>query len=147
MVQPNRGLQRSSGIIRQFSAFAIALSLGSCTSKPPETSPASSQKQLQIVTTFIPMTDFTKAVAGDRATVTQLYWNTPSYGLMRFGAQQSYSVGNYSRSTGAPRSVPATRSSSKRFRILPHSALGHGRFFAVPRSNWKSLILSSPTRA
>ena len=75
MVQPNRGLQRSSGIVHQFSMFAmtaIAVSLGSCTSRAPETSPAASQKQLQIVTTFIPITDFTKAVAGDRATVTQL---------------------------------------------------------------------------
>jgi zinc transport system substrate-binding protein len=48
---------------------AISLTLGSC-AKPPATTPVS--KQLQIVTTFIPITDFTKAVAGDRAQVTQL---------------------------------------------------------------------------
>ena len=75
MVQPNIGLQRSSGIVHQFSMFvlmAIAISLGGCASKAPETSPTSSQKQLQVVTTFIPITDFTKAVAGDRAQVTQL---------------------------------------------------------------------------
>jgi zinc transport system substrate-binding protein len=75
MVQPNIGLQRSSGIVHQFSMFvmmAIAISLGGCASKSPETSPTSSQKQLQVVTTFIPITDFTKAVAGDRAQVTQL---------------------------------------------------------------------------
>ena len=48
---------------------AISLTLGSC-AKPPVTTPV--PKQLQIMTTFIPITDFTKAVAGDRATVTQL---------------------------------------------------------------------------
>jgi zinc transport system substrate-binding protein len=48
---------------------AISLTLGSC-AKPPATTPT--PKQLQIMTTFIPITDFTKAVAGDRATVTQL---------------------------------------------------------------------------
>jgi zinc transport system substrate-binding protein len=48
---------------------AISLTLGSC-AKPPTTTPT--PKQLQIVTTFIPITDFTKAVAGDRAQVTQL---------------------------------------------------------------------------
>ena len=48
---------------------AISLTLGSC-AKPPATTPVS--KQLQIMTTFIPITDFTKAVAGDRAQVTQL---------------------------------------------------------------------------
>lgn len=59
---------------------AIAVSLGSCASNAPTTSsespqvqasPTSTQK-LVVVTTFIPMTDFTKAVAGDRAEVTQL---------------------------------------------------------------------------
>jgi zinc transport system substrate-binding protein len=48
---------------------AISLTLGSC-AKPPATTPT--PNQLQIMTTFIPITDFTKAVAGDRATVTQL---------------------------------------------------------------------------
>jgi zinc transport system substrate-binding protein len=48
---------------------AITITLGSC-AKPPATTPIS--KQLQIMTTFIPITDFTKAVAGDRAQVTQL---------------------------------------------------------------------------
>lgn len=75
MVQPNLELQRSSGIVHQFSMFvmmAIVVSLGSCTSNAPVTTPASSQKKMQVVTTFIPITDFTKAVAGDRAQVTQL---------------------------------------------------------------------------
>jgi zinc transport system substrate-binding protein len=48
---------------------ALAFTLGSCT-KPPATTPV--PRQLQIMTTFIPITDFTKAVAGDRAQVTQL---------------------------------------------------------------------------
>jgi zinc transport system substrate-binding protein len=48
---------------------AIAITLGSC-AKPPATT--STPKQLQIMTTFIPITDFTKAVAGGRAQVTQL---------------------------------------------------------------------------
>jgi zinc/manganese transport system substrate-binding protein len=58
---------------------AIALSLGSCASNAPTTNSESPQaqssspaKRLVVVTTFIPITDFTKAVAGDRAEVTQL---------------------------------------------------------------------------
>ncbi|QKD83162.1 zinc ABC transporter solute-binding protein [Thermoleptolyngbya sichuanensis A183] len=59
-------------------ASAIALGLGSCTtastsnnaeSQPPT---AADTPELRVVTTFIPMTQFTKAVAGDRAEVTQL---------------------------------------------------------------------------
>jgi zinc transport system substrate-binding protein len=65
-------LQRSR-IIASWSSVifisAITITLGSC-SNPPATTPVS--KQLQIMTTFIPITDFTKAVAGDRAQVTQL---------------------------------------------------------------------------
>ncbi|MBR8839154.1 MAG: zinc ABC transporter substrate-binding protein [Stigonema ocellatum SAG 48.90 = DSM 106950] len=82
MVRLKRGLQRSSGIVRWLSVVvvtAIAVSLGSCGSNGPSTNSGSSQaqsatsrKQLQVVTTFIPITDFTKAVAGDRAQVTQL---------------------------------------------------------------------------
>jgi zinc/manganese transport system substrate-binding protein len=44
--------------------------LESCTSKAPSSN--SEPKELQVVTTFIPITDFTKAVAGNRAQVTQL---------------------------------------------------------------------------
>ncbi len=74
------GLQRTNGIVRQLSmVVAIAVSLGSCASNTPITNGASPQAQsansrtyLQVVTTFIPITDFTKAVAGDRAQVTQL---------------------------------------------------------------------------
>ena len=70
MTNLKNGLQRS---IRQLSVVvvsALAFSLGSCTSNT--TAINSSSKQLQVVTTFIPITDFTKAVAGKRAQVTQL---------------------------------------------------------------------------
>ncbi len=85
MVRLKTGLQRSNGIVRQLSVVvvtAIAVSLGSCTSNTPSTNSgfpqaqsATSRKQLQVVTTFIPITDFTLAVAGDRAQVTQLLPN------------------------------------------------------------------------
>lgn len=55
----------------------IALGLGSCTAssttseaESPET--AASEDVLQVVTTFLPITQFTTAVAGDRAEVVQL---------------------------------------------------------------------------
>jgi zinc/manganese transport system substrate-binding protein len=60
---------------------AIALALGSCTTPTPPTSEtesseadvaATSDEPLQVVTTFLPITQFTNAVAGDRAEVTQL---------------------------------------------------------------------------
>ena len=63
-------------------ASLLALGLGSCgpTATSPNESPetnnetaeATSQEELQIVTTFLPMTHFTKAVVRDRAEVTQL---------------------------------------------------------------------------
>lgn len=61
-------------------ASAIALGLGSCATTPAPSSSESPQAQaspatddqLKIVTTFLPITQFTKAVAGDRAEVTQL---------------------------------------------------------------------------
>lgn len=65
---------------------AIATALSSCASNStsstipttpqaqvsPEVAPASPESDLQVVTTFIPITQFTKAVVGDRAEVTQL---------------------------------------------------------------------------
>ncbi len=76
MVNLKMGLQRSRGIVRQLSVVvvtAIAVSLGSCASNgSPQAQSATGRKELQVVTTFIPITDFTKAVAGDRAQVTQL---------------------------------------------------------------------------
>jgi zinc/manganese transport system substrate-binding protein len=63
-------------------AGLLALGLGSCgpSANSPnqaqetnnETAEATSQEELQIVTTFLPMTHFTKAVVRDRAEVTQL---------------------------------------------------------------------------
>lgn len=61
-------------------ASGLAIGLGSCapTSAPSgsespqaQASPAANE-ELQVVTTFLPITQFTKAVAGDRAEVTQL---------------------------------------------------------------------------
>lgn len=56
---------------------AIAFGLGSCTApsatseaESPDT--AASEEALQVVTTFLPITQFTNAVAGDRAEVVQL---------------------------------------------------------------------------
>ncbi len=62
-----------SGLVTGVTA-AIALSLSSCTSAPEATSSEASPPDdtLQIITTFVPITNFTMAVAGDRAQVTQL---------------------------------------------------------------------------
>ena len=51
----------------------IAFGLGSCTSNS-QTTDAERQdaSELQVITTFLPITQFTQAVAGDRAQVTQL---------------------------------------------------------------------------
>lgn len=76
-------LKPSSNVVRRLSIIVmstIALSLGSCAANTPTTnsdsqaqSPtAATTDELQVVTTFLPITQFTKAVAGDRAEVTQL---------------------------------------------------------------------------
>ncbi len=79
-------LNRVAGNLQRVSLVAvgaIALGLGSCTATAPtnETeSPeaadadvaAAPEDPLQVVTTFLPITQFTTAVAGDRAEVTQL---------------------------------------------------------------------------
>jgi len=84
MVHLKTESRQSSGMIRRLSVVvvsAIAVSLGSCASNTPSTSSESPQAdassvattdELQVVTTFLPITQFTKAVAGDRAEVTQL---------------------------------------------------------------------------
>jgi zinc transport system substrate-binding protein len=83
MIHLNRGMQQSSGVVLAVSALAkltvgIALSLGGCATNPSSTSsespqpPTAAADELQVVTTFLPITQFTKAVAGDRAEVTQL---------------------------------------------------------------------------
>lgn len=56
---------------------AIALGLSSCASTPTSTDEAEPETsevadELQVVTTFLPMTQFTQAVTGDRAEVIQL---------------------------------------------------------------------------
>lgn len=78
------GLRQPDGMVRQLSIAvisAIAIGLGSCAANAPSTnsespqarsSPAATKDELQVVTTFLPITQFTKAVAGDRAEVTQL---------------------------------------------------------------------------
>ncbi|NJN58869.1 MAG: zinc ABC transporter solute-binding protein [Leptolyngbyaceae cyanobacterium SL_5_9] len=83
MIHSETRLQLSSNLVRRLSVAvvsAIALSLGSCATNAPSTSSESPQSdaspvaadELQVVTTFLPITQFTKAVAGDRAEVTQL---------------------------------------------------------------------------
>lgn len=52
--------------------MAVAIGLGSCAAPDSSDAPPAAAKELQVVTTFVPMTQFTKAVAGDRAEVTQL---------------------------------------------------------------------------
>jgi zinc transport system substrate-binding protein len=47
----------------------VAMGFAGCASPTPQAPP---EKQLQVITTFAPMTQFTQAVAGDRAKVTQL---------------------------------------------------------------------------
>lgn len=78
-------LNRMSGSLQRVSLVAmgaIALSLGSCATptptneaESPDTTDAdltAAEDPLKVVTTFLPMTQFTTAVAGDRAEVTQL---------------------------------------------------------------------------
>ena len=84
MIHSKTRLQPSSSLVRRLSiavVSAIAISLGSCATNAPSTSSESPQAQLspvattgelKVVTTFLPITQFTKAVAGDRAEVTQL---------------------------------------------------------------------------
>jgi zinc transport system substrate-binding protein len=84
MIYSKTRLQPSSNLVRRLSVAvvsAIAVSLGSCASNAPSTnnsnspaqsSPTATTDELQVVTTFLPITQFTKAVAGDRAKVTQL---------------------------------------------------------------------------
>lgn len=70
---------KNSIIWEKFLTVALGVAvvgLGSCTSAPNETATVDTsdepEAELQVVTTFLPITQFTKAVAGDRATVEQL---------------------------------------------------------------------------
>ena len=73
----------SSSRLRRFSLVAVgalALGLGSCTTPATDSAAdadnaaaeVATEPALEVVTTFLPMTQFTTAVAGDRAEVTQL---------------------------------------------------------------------------
>jgi zinc transport system substrate-binding protein len=83
MIYLKRGVHQPSGLVRRLTAIAVStitVSLGSCATKtsstnsesPQAQSPTAAAGELKVVTTFLPMTQFTKAVAGDRAKVTQL---------------------------------------------------------------------------
>ncbi|NJL54028.1 zinc ABC transporter solute-binding protein [bacterium] len=83
MIHSETRLQLSSNLVRRLSVAVVstlALSLGSCATNTPSNSespqsnasPVAAADELQVVTTFLPITQFTKAVAGDRVEVTQL---------------------------------------------------------------------------
>ncbi|NET59352.1 MAG: zinc ABC transporter solute-binding protein [Symploca sp. SIO2E6] len=83
MIHSKARLQPSSNLVRRLSIVvvsAIAVSLGGCQTNAPTTNSdaqaqstiAATTGELQVVTTFLPITQFTKAVAGDRAEVNQL---------------------------------------------------------------------------
>ena len=74
-LRPSKGIHRLSVV----AGAAIAVGLSSCTANNPPPQAESPQGEstanadgLQVMTTFLPITQFTKAVAGDRAMVTQL---------------------------------------------------------------------------
>ncbi|MBT9313222.1 metal ABC transporter solute-binding protein, Zn/Mn family [Leptothoe kymatousa] len=62
--------------VQQLSIMALGaiVTLGGCTTAPTtsEAEPSAATDPLQVVTTFLPITQFTNAVAGDRAEVVQL---------------------------------------------------------------------------
>ncbi|WP_228021911.1 metal ABC transporter solute-binding protein, Zn/Mn family [Vasconcelosia minhoensis] len=77
MTRPIRRPARSGRFLSAIAASAVLVSLGSCASNPtPSDSTVAptddSVEELRVVTTFLPITQFTRAVAGDRAEVTQL---------------------------------------------------------------------------
>lgn len=87
MIQSKTRFRQSSNLACRLSMAVVSMisfSLGSCGSSPSPTltsgaespqaqSPtAAATDKLQVVTSFLPITQFTKAIAGDRAEVTQL---------------------------------------------------------------------------
>lgn len=66
-------------------ALPLALVLASCAAPRPDTGSASRDDGLQVMTTFLPITLFTRAVTGDCATVTALI--PPSLGPHDFQAR------------------------------------------------------------
>lgn len=68
---------KTSRYLRRCSLLLVSLTaigLGACGTGSPtiSASPSEETQRLKVITTFIPVTNFTKAVAGDRAEVTQL---------------------------------------------------------------------------
>jgi zinc/manganese transport system substrate-binding protein len=59
-------------LLRTAGAFSLSILLASCGAPQPEVERSSSGKRLRVVTTFLPMTLFTRAVAGECATITAL---------------------------------------------------------------------------
>ncbi|MFN9646487.1 MAG: metal ABC transporter solute-binding protein, Zn/Mn family [Cyanobacteriota bacterium] len=53
-------------------ALALALTLAACTARRPPADQVSTERRMRVVTTVLPITLFTRAVAGDCATVTAL---------------------------------------------------------------------------
>jgi zinc/manganese transport system substrate-binding protein len=66
-------------------AFSLALALAACGAPRQEAGVTSSNKAFKVVTTFLPITLFTRAVAGDCATVTALI--PPNLGPHAFQAK------------------------------------------------------------
>ncbi|MCP9941460.1 zinc ABC transporter substrate-binding protein [Cyanobium sp. ATX 6E8] len=59
-------------LLTRAGAFSLALALAACGAPRQETGVTASNKAFKVVTTFLPITLFTRAVAGDCATVTAL---------------------------------------------------------------------------
>ena len=74
MINPHRSSLRNwlTSSIVKLSCLTVVLSVGACGGSVPDDTSASGRGDLKVVTTFLPMTLFTTAVAGDCATVTAL---------------------------------------------------------------------------
>ncbi|MCX5952455.1 MAG: zinc ABC transporter substrate-binding protein [Cyanobacteria bacterium] len=59
-------------LLARFGAFSLALALAACGAPRQAPPDAAADKPFKVVTTFLPITLFTRAVAGDCATVTPL---------------------------------------------------------------------------
>ena len=72
-------------LMARLGAFSLALALAACGAPRPEPPDATAGKAFKVVTTFLPITLFTRAVAGDCAMVTALI--PPSTGPHDFQAK------------------------------------------------------------
>ena len=72
-------------LLARFGAFSLALALAACGAPGQKTDSGAADKSFKVVTTFLPITLFTRAVAGDCATVTALI--PPSTGPHDFQAR------------------------------------------------------------